>query len=151
MTENRKRPTRKLNEHGLTQSQENFCKLYVKYGISRKAYMEAYPNSKKWKGSAVDCEASKMLNNPKVSQRITELNDHATSVLMNSTKLNHRKLLETALQTMLECNTPAERQHFVSLIKMLFQKEGMLQPQTAVNVNIQNNTITTKVDDYLGL
>ena len=70
---------------------------------------------------------------------------------MESTKLNKRKLLETALQAMEECNTPAERQHFVSLIKMLFQKEGMLQPQTALQVNIQNNTVVGEVTDYLDL
>lgn len=143
--------TRKKLPNGLTQQQEDFCKYYVDIGIAYKAYLKAYPNAKKWTRNSVDSKASNLLNNSKIEARITELNDHATSVLMNSTKLNHRKLLETALQTMLECNTPAERQHFVSLIKMLFQKEGMLQPQTAVNVNIQNNTITAKVDDYLGL
>lgn len=141
----------KVNEFGLTQKQENFAQLYVKYGISRKAYLEAYPKSQKWTLSAVDCEASKMLNNPKVSQRIDALNEQKTSVLMQSTKLSHRKLLETALQTMLECNTPAERQHFVSLIKMLFQKEGMLQPQNQVNIQVNNNTVVGEVTDYLDL
>ena len=135
----------------LTQQQENFCKLYVKYGIAPKAYMEAYPKAKNWKKSTVDTEASRMLNNPKISTRIDELNDHATSVLMQSTQLSHRKLLETALQTMLECNTPAERQHFVSLIKMLFQKEGMLQPQNQVNIQVNNNTVVGEVTDYLDL
>ena len=146
-----KRPSRKLNQYGLTQSQENFCKLYIKYGISRKAYIEAYPKSQKWTQSAIDCEASKMLNNPKISQRLETLNEQATSVLMKSTALNKRKLLETALQTMMECNTPAERQHFVSLIKLLFQKEGMTTPETALQVNIQNNTVMGEVTDYLNL
>ena len=143
--------TRKKLPNGLTQQQEDFCKYYVDIGIAYKAYLKAYPNAKKWTRNSVDSKASNLLNNSKIEARITELNDHATSVLMNTTKLNHRKLLETALTTMLECNTPAERQHFVSLIKMLFQKEGMLQPQTAVNVQVNNNTITAKVDDYLGL
>ena len=141
----------KVNEYGLTQQQENFAKLYVKYGISRKAYLEAYPKSQKWTQSAVDCEASKMLNNPKVSQRIDTLNEQKTSALLQSTKISHRKLLETALQTMLECNTPSERQHFVSLIKLLFQKEGMLQPETVTQINIQNNTVVNEVSDFLNL
>lgn len=143
--------TRKKLPNGLTQQQEDFCKAYVKYGISRKAYMEAYPKSKAWKGSAVDCEASKMLNNPNISQRINELNEQATSVLMESTKLNKRKLLETALQMLEDTNNPAERTHAVSLIKILFQKEGMLQPESVTQVNIQNNTVVGEVSDYLNL
>lgn len=93
-----------------------------------------------------------MLNNPKISTRIDELNEQATSTLMQSTKISHRKLLETALQTMIECNTPAERQHFVSLIKMLFQKEGLLSENTNnIQVNIQNNQTVGEVTDYLDL
>lgn len=143
--------TRKKLPNGLTQQQEDFCKAYVKYGISRKAYMEAYPKSKTWKGSAVDCEASKMLNNPKISQRVSELNELATSALMESTKLNKRKLLETALQMLEDTNNPAERTHAVSLVKLLFQKEGMLQPESVTQVNIQNNTVVGEVSDYLNL
>lgn len=135
----------------LTQQQENFCKLYVKYGIGRKAYMEAYPKSKAWQGSAVDSEASKMLNNPKISQRIDALNEQATSVLMQSTKLNKRKLLETALQMLQDTNNPAERTHAVSLIKLLFQKEGMLQPEQITQVNIQNNMAVNEVSSFLDL
>ena len=136
----------------LTQQQENFCKLYIKYGIAPKAYKEAYPKAVNWKKSTVDTEASRMLNNPKISTRIDELNEQATSTLMQSTKISHRKLLETALQTMIECNTPAERQHFVSLIKMLFQKEGLLSENTNnIQVNIQNNQTVGEVTDYLDL
>lgn len=135
----------------LTQQQENFCKYYIETGIAPKAYMKAYPKSEKWKKSTLDSEASRMLNNPKISTRIDELNEQATSTLMQSTKISHRKLLETALQTMIECNTPAERQHFVSLIKMLFQKEGMLSPESVTQINIQNNTTVNEVTDYLDL
>ena len=146
------RPCRALNKNGLTQQQENFCNLYVKYGISRKAYLEAYPKSQNWTPSAVDCEASKMLNNPKISQRVNELNEQKTSTLMQSTKISHRKLLETALQTMMECNTPAERQHFVSLIKMLFQKEGLLsENNNNININVNNNTCINEVSNFLDL
>lgn len=145
------RPCRALNDYGLTQQQENFCKLYVKYGISRKAYMEAYPKSQKWTQSAIDCEASKMLNSPKVSQRIAQLNEQKTSVLMKSTALNKRKLLETALQMLEDTNNAGERQHAVSLIKLLFQKEGMLQPESVTQVNIQNNTTVNEVISYLDL
>ena len=41
----------------LTQQQENFCKLYIKYGIAPKAYKEEYPKAVNWKKSTVDTEA----------------------------------------------------------------------------------------------
>lgn len=135
----------------LTQQQENFCKFYVDIGIGSKALIKAYPKAEKWKRNTIDCQVQKLLNNPKINHRINELNEQKTSALMQSTKLNKRKLLETALQAMEECNTPAERQHFVSLIKLLFQKEGMLQPETVTQINIQNNTVVNEVSDFLNL
>lgn len=143
--------TRKKLPNGLTQQQEDFCKEYVKCGIGNKALIKAYPTAKKWKQNSIDCQVQKLLNNPLIDHRINELNEQATSALMQSTKISHRKLLETALQTMLECNTPAERQHFVSLIKLLFQKEGMLQPESVTQINIQNNTVVNEVSDFLNL
>ena len=143
--------TRKKLANGLTQQQEDFCHHYVNLGIGNKALLKAYPSAKNWKQNSIDCQVQKLLNNPLIDHRITELNEQKTSALMNSTKLNHRKLIETALEAMNECNTPAERQHFVSLIKMLFQKEGLLQPQTAVQVNIQNNTVVQELTEYLDL
>ena len=140
-----------MTERKLTQQQENFCKLYVKYGIGRKAYEEAYPKSKNWKDSTINAEVSRALNHPLISTRIAELNEQATSVLMKSTALNKRKLLETAIQMLEDTNNPAERQHAVSLIKLLFQKEGMTSPEAAIQVNIQNNTVMGEVSDYLNL
>lgn len=43
----------------------------------RQAYREAYPKSEKWKDSSVDCNASKLESNTKVSQRIAELTEDA--------------------------------------------------------------------------
>ena len=140
-----------MTERKITQQQENFCKLYVKYGIGRKAYEEAYPKSKNWKDSTINAEVSRALNHPLISTRIAELNEQATSVLMKSTALNKRKLLETAIQMLEDTNNPAERQHAVSLIKLLFQKEGMTSPEAAIQVNIQNNTVMGEVSDYLNL
>lgn len=143
--------TRKKLPNGLTQQQEDFCHYYVDIGIGNKALLKAYPAAQNWKQNSIDCQVQKLLNNPLIDHRIAELNEIKTSALMESTKINHRKLLETALQTMLECNTPTERQHFVSLIKLLFQKEGMLQPENVTQVNIQNNTTVNEVIGYLDL
>ena len=143
--------TRKKLPNGLTQQQEDFCKYYTDIGIGYKAFIKAYPNALKWTRASADSYVQKLLNNDLIMTRINELNEQKTSVLMQSTKLNKRKLLETALQAMEECNTPAERQHFVSLIKLLFQKEGMRQPETVTQINIQNNTVVGEVTDYLDL
>ena len=135
----------------LTQQQENFCKFYVDIGIGSKALIKAYPKAEKWSRNAIDCQVQKLLNKPQIDHRIAELNEQKTSALMNSTKLNKRKLLETALQMLEDTNTPAERTHAVSLIKLLFQKEGMLQPENVTQINIQNNTVVNEVSDFLNL
>lgn len=135
----------------LTQAQENFCKFYVDIGIGSKALIKAYPKAENWSRNAIDCQVQKLLNKPQIDHRIAELNEQKTSALMNSTKLNKRKLLETALQMLEDTNTPAERTHAVSLIKLLFQKEGMLQPESVTQINIQNNTVVNEVSDFLNL
>ena len=141
----------KVNEYGLTQQQENFVQAYFKCGIGRKAYRIAYPSSVNWKDENVDSQASRLLNNSKVNTRLAQLNEAAESTLKQSTTLNKRKLLETALQMLEDTNNPVERTHAVSLIKLLFQKEGMLQPETVTQVNIQNNTVVNEVSDFLNL
>ena len=143
--------TRKKLANGLTQQQDDFCRYYTDIGIGYKALIKAYPSAAKWTRASADSYVNKLLNNTLIMTRIEELNAKKTSALMESTKISHRKLLETALSAMIECNTPAERQHFVSLIKLLFQKEGMLQPETALQVNIQNNTVLNELTDYLDL
>ena len=57
----------------LTTKQERFVQELIKGKSQREAYRIAYPRSKDWKDSAVDCEASKMVKNHKVSQRYEEL------------------------------------------------------------------------------
>ena len=140
-----------MPKKNLTPKQEMFCQLYVKYGIGAKAYMEAYPTSKDWKRNTLDCEVYKMLEHPHIAHRIEQLNEQKISALQKSEKLNRRKLLETALQMLEDTNNPAERAHAVSLLKLLFAKEGMTQPQNTVNVQVNNNTITAEVSDYLNL
>jgi len=138
----------------LTQQQENFCKLYIKYGIAPKAYKEAYPKAVNWKKSTVDTEASRMLNNPKISTRIDELNEQATSTLMQSTKLNQRKLLESALYILEDCqHTPSQYANAINVLKLLYSQQGMMPSSNNQQINIQvnNNTVVGEVTDYLDL
>ena len=115
------------------------------------ALIKAYPAAKNWKRNSADVQANKILNRPKVNQRIKELLEKKESTLQNSTTLSKRKLIETALQMLEDTNNGAERQHAVALLKMLFQKEGLLQPQTQVNVNVNNSNTVNEVIGYLDL
>ena len=57
----------------LTPKQEMFVQGIFSGLSRRQAYREAFPNSKKWKDSAVDSNASILLQNTKVLQRYREL------------------------------------------------------------------------------
>ena len=61
----------------LTKKQEEFTLLLFQGDTQRTAYKSAYPTSKTWKETAVDCEASKLASNPKVIQRLSELRSKA--------------------------------------------------------------------------
>ena len=139
----------------LTEAQQNFCKYYVDIGIGAKAYVKAYPKAEKWKRNTLDCEVSRMLKNPKINQRINELNDAKTSALMQSTKLNQRKLLESALSILEDCqHTPSQYANAINVLKLLYTQQGMMpNASTQVNIqnNIQNNIVVGEVTDYLDL
>lgn len=53
----------------LTPKQEMFVQGIISGLSQRQAYRKAFPNSKKWKDSAVDSNASALLQNTKVLQR----------------------------------------------------------------------------------
>ena len=61
----------------LTARQEKFVQSLIKGMSQREAYRIAYPKSKTWKNESVDCEASKLFANTKVSQRYKELQERA--------------------------------------------------------------------------
>ena len=61
-------------ESNLPPQQEAFVQAYRRNGRNqRQAYLEAYPKARKWKPSSADCEASKLMSNTKVLQRLREL------------------------------------------------------------------------------
>lgn len=57
----------------LTAKQEKFCQEIASGKTQYEAYINAYPNSKKWERNAVDCNASKLLQNTKIIHRLEEL------------------------------------------------------------------------------
>lgn len=59
---------------GLTIKQENFCNYYLECGNAAEAYRRAY-KAERMKDESVWIEASKLLNNPKVTLRVKELQE----------------------------------------------------------------------------
>ena len=59
----------------LTDKQERFIQELIKGKSQREAYKIAYPNSAKWLDTAVDCNASQLFADTKVSQRYGLLKD----------------------------------------------------------------------------
>ena len=116
------------------------------------AYLEAYPNAKTWKRNSVDVEATKMLNSPKISHRINELNTEIESTLKTSTTLNKRKILEEIIELQQRCRQQ-DSQNTVNLqaLKLLSQIAGLLSENTT-NITVNNNNVVVgEVSDYLDL
>lgn len=67
---------------------ETFCLEYIRQGNVTKAYMAAFPNSKRTSASS---NGSKLLNNPKVKLRLTELAAEVkTSAIADAKEIQER-------------------------------------------------------------
>ena len=75
----------------LTGQQEKFAVGVASGKTQADAYREAYPKAKKWKDDAVYVEASRLLDNPKVSLRLKELRERIAGLGIASAE---RTLLE---------------------------------------------------------
>lgn len=135
----------------LTQGEENFCKYFFECKNAAKAYLKAFPTSENWNKNTLYPAASRLLKKERIIARLDELQKIKNRALEKSLTLNKRKLIETALQALNETNTPAERQHFVSILKMLFNKEGMGNESASVQVNINNAPIINEITNYLDI
>ena len=60
----------------LTAKQEAFCRAYMELGNASEAYRQAY-SAGKMSADAIHVEASKLLDNPKLTLRLSELQDKA--------------------------------------------------------------------------
>ena len=77
----------------LTPKQDKFCHAIVDGKTQCEAYKEAY-NAKNMTDNSIYCEASKMMDNPKISQRIAELREKIDNKLVMSAKKRAEKLTE---------------------------------------------------------
>lgn len=88
----------------LTIKQENFCKSYVETGNASQAYRLAY-NAEKMKNNSVNRKAKELLDNVKITARISQL-QKAIENRHNITIDSLIQELEQARQTALTAETP---------------------------------------------
>ena len=132
--------------------EENFIKKYLKTQDAITAYLFAFPEEKNVSEKLLRCRSSRLLKQKRIVKRLNELKNKYDSAFSYSLDLNKRKLLEKAITMLEECDNKAERGHAVNILKMLFQKEGMLQQNNnTINVNIANNTVISDVSKFLDL
>ena len=81
----------------LTKNQEAFVVALIEGKTQRQAYQEAYPRSKQWKPGSVDREASVLVKNPKVVQRLNELRAKIEAETIKKNVWNRQKAQETLM------------------------------------------------------
>ncbi len=74
---------------------ETFVQCLLKGMSQRQSYLEAYPNSKKWKNTTVDNKASKLANTSEVLARLQELQERSENQAIAS--VARRKMILTEI------------------------------------------------------
>lgn len=92
----------------LTEKQENFCQNYILNGRNAtQAYKDSY-DTENWQESSINVEASKMLDNPIILQRIKELQERKTK---KSFDVNLEYIVEEMLDVIMSMEEEAEKEH----------------------------------------
>ncbi|WPJ52144.1 hypothetical protein RCIP0045_00073 [Klebsiella phage RCIP0045] len=65
---------RPLNEFGVTEQQEKFCRVFVETGNASEAYRQAYKSDRK-NANTIAVDASRLLDKPNVNRRIGQLRE----------------------------------------------------------------------------
>lgn len=65
---------RPLNEHGVTEQQEKFCRVFVETGNASEAYRQSYKSDRK-NANTIAVDASRLLDKPNVNRRIAMLRE----------------------------------------------------------------------------
>lgn len=74
---------------------ETFVQCLIKGMSQRQSYLEAYPNSRKWKDTTVDSKASNLAKTDKVQTRLRELQERSENKTIAS--VTRRKMILTEI------------------------------------------------------
>lgn len=117
--------------HKLTPKQENFCWKYIETGNAHSAYIKAYDvYSLKQKENWTYVEASNLLNNPKIAQRIKEIQEQISSELST----NLERILFELEQARMVAHTKKDVQ---GMVKATSTKARILGLEKLVKLNHQ--------------
>jgi hypothetical protein len=122
----------------LTAQQENFARVYVKFGNASRAYRAAYRVKDDTKPSSVWCNAAKMLANAKVRQRVEQLQAAAAErTVVNAVTIVGE--LEVARTAALELDMPSAA---VSASMGKARVTGHLKaPESKINATVNSGII----------
>lgn len=101
---------RPLNEYGVTEQQEKFCRVFVETGNASESYRQAY-NAKNMGANTIAARASEMLNKSNITVRLQQLREvhqkrHAITVDTLLDKLN--AVYDAAMDTGEDKTRPAQ-------------------------------------------
>ncbi len=144
----------------LTSKQEKFVQNLIKGMSQREAYRDAYPSSKKWLDTSVDCEASKLFADTKVSQRYKELQEKASNAAIMSAierkqwlsdVINNEQKEEVYIEQdgieQLAYKKNADLNTKMKAMEMLNKMDGIYTTKIEGNVNISYEEALKSVSD----
>lgn len=110
----------------------------IAQGLSqRKAYREAFPNSKKWKDETVDSKACNLMKEDKVSARLQELREESSSKAVKSTQAR-KEWLSSIIDDMAEdMNTRLKACDMLNKMDGEYTTKIEADVNSEVNINIE--------------
>lgn len=132
----------KLNEHGVTEQEDAFSRVFVETGNASEAYRQSY-KSDKMSVNAIGVEASRMLDRPRVALRIAQLREthtkrHNVTVDSLIAELEEARIAALTAETVQASAATAAtmgKAKLMGLDKQLVQLFGGLD-NTNTNINI---------------
>ena len=133
---------RPLNEFGVTEQQEKFCRVFVETGNASEAYRQAY-NAKNMGTNTIAARASEMLNKSNITVRLQQLREvhqkrHNVTVDSLIAELEEARIAALTAETVQASAATAAtmgKAKLMGLDKQLVQLSGGLD-NTNTNINI---------------
>ncbi|QXV72074.1 terminase small subunit [Klebsiella phage Geezett] len=133
---------RPLNEFGVTEQQEKFCRVFVETGNASEAYRQAY-NAKNMGANTIAARASEMLNKSNITvrlQQLREVHQKRHNVTVDSLVAELEEIKNVALSAETPQSSAAVaavlgKAKLMGLDKQLVQLSGGLD-NTNTNINI---------------
>ena len=140
---------RPLNEFGVTEQQEKFCRVFVETGNASEAYRQAY-NAKNMGTNTIAARASEMLNKSNITVRLQQLREvhqkrHNVTVDSLIAELEEARIAALTAETVQASAATAAtmgKAKLMGLDKQLVQLSGGLDN---VNTNINITAEDVKV------